>query len=538
MRLSIAMIVKNEEKYLEQCLLSTEKLKNKIDYELIIIDTGSTDNTMSIARKFTDNVYEEKWNDNFSYMRNLSIGYCKGDWILILDADEILQNPDELIRILQSDDIDNYNSIGIYQKNLLNGMDLEDYSITNVFRLLKRSDKFKFEGTIHEQPNIIYPRKESNITLLHYGYNKSSFEKITYRNERNKKLLLKELQEGNMDKVYVLFQLCRTFLIESDKSKAFRYINRAYNTDKCVETHCHLSVYKQLATQLFYNGEYRRCIDVFNEIKEYFIEDLDYYYFCSMSYFRLGIYHESEKLFNEYFKLYDRKKQGKSFISMSGEDSIKCIDGTKVNFAKCLFKQKKYNDVINVYESFSNDIAKEKFAKEYIYSSIVLHKYDFLNDYLITNYNDVKMNQVAHVLDDLYGEDFNLQELLGVNEYIDKYISIVYLDDNKYDLKEFDFGEYYLWKGRIILKSILVDGNNLSYLEGLSINDSYRYINYVNNNYNTINTLLAYVNENYLSLYNSKRNLVYAIQKVLLYNQLVVGDKYDKLIKQSFVSKM
>ena len=109
MRLSIAMIVKNEEKYLEKCLLSTERLKNKIDYEIIIIDTGSTDNTMSIARQFTDKVYESKWNNDFSYMRNLSISYCKGDWVLILDADEVIENPDKLVSILSESDIDEFN---------------------------------------------------------------------------------------------------------------------------------------------------------------------------------------------------------------------------------------------------------------------------------------------------------------------------------------------------------------------------------------------------------------------------------------------
>lgn len=408
MRLSIAMIVKNEEKYLEKCLLSTEKLKGKIDYELIIIDTGSTDTTIDIAKKFTDKVYEAKWNNDFSYMRNLSISYCSGDWILILDADEVIENIDELVSILSDRSIDEFNSIGIYQKNFLSGMDQDNYSITSVFRLLKRNSEFRFEGTIHEQPNIIYPRKESSITLLHYGYNNSSFEKLKYRNERNKKLLLKELKCGNMDKIYVLFQLARTFINENDNSRAFRCITRAYNMDKDVDG-VHIVVYKQYVNKLFSKGEYERCIQILDEVKEYFKEDLDYYYYNAMSYLKIKDYDVSEKFFNGYFNLYEKKEQGKLFISQTGEDSLKCFEGARINFAICLFKQKKYDKVISIYDCLKNDIALEKLSREYIYSIIMTENFNLVKNYLEINYSDDKMNDVAYVLDDLFAEDFDLK---------------------------------------------------------------------------------------------------------------------------------
>ena len=72
MLLSIVMMVKNEEKYLDKTLYSLQNLMNDIDSELIILDTGSTDKTIDIAKKYTQNVYFEKWNNNFSDMRNIS----------------------------------------------------------------------------------------------------------------------------------------------------------------------------------------------------------------------------------------------------------------------------------------------------------------------------------------------------------------------------------------------------------------------------------------------------------------------------------
>ena len=93
MVLSIVLMVKNEEKFLEKTLTALNVLREKIDCELIILDTGSTDKTVQIAQKFTDKVYFAKWNNDFASMRNESIKYATGEWLLIIDADEVLINP-------------------------------------------------------------------------------------------------------------------------------------------------------------------------------------------------------------------------------------------------------------------------------------------------------------------------------------------------------------------------------------------------------------------------------------------------------------
>ena len=85
-RLSVCMIVRNEEKLLPRCLTSVHDVAD----ELIIMDTGSEDNTMSIARSFGANVYEFEWCDDFSAARNEAIKYATGEWILQIDADEEL----------------------------------------------------------------------------------------------------------------------------------------------------------------------------------------------------------------------------------------------------------------------------------------------------------------------------------------------------------------------------------------------------------------------------------------------------------------
>ena len=95
--LSIGMIVKNEEKVLGRCLESLKPLRDKISCELIIADTGSTDNTMNIAQKYTENVFSFEWTGDFSAARNSTIEKAKGKWYFFLDADEYLDNDIEEI---------------------------------------------------------------------------------------------------------------------------------------------------------------------------------------------------------------------------------------------------------------------------------------------------------------------------------------------------------------------------------------------------------------------------------------------------------
>src|SRR3989338_7273874 len=88
--ISLCMIVKNEDKFLEQCINS---VKNIAD-EIIIVDTGSTDKTKGIAKKFGAKIIDFKWDDDFSAARNESIKHATKDWILVLDADEIMEEKD------------------------------------------------------------------------------------------------------------------------------------------------------------------------------------------------------------------------------------------------------------------------------------------------------------------------------------------------------------------------------------------------------------------------------------------------------------
>jgi len=95
--LSVGMIVKNEEKYLEKCLDALKPLLDAVKSELVIVDTGSSDNTVEIAKRYTGKVFHFDWIDDFSAARNFGLEKCVGEWFMYLDADEILDDLSEMI---------------------------------------------------------------------------------------------------------------------------------------------------------------------------------------------------------------------------------------------------------------------------------------------------------------------------------------------------------------------------------------------------------------------------------------------------------
>lgn len=144
--LALAMIVRNEGKHLRKCL---DSVKEFVD-EMIIVDTGSDDNTMEIARQYTNKVYHYKWHNDFAAARNYALEQVSSEWVLSLDADEWLEAaPGELEALITNERRQVY-FLPLFSFGDSFGGKFDQFM---VLRLFKQS--YRFKGSIHEQ--IIVP---------------------------------------------------------------------------------------------------------------------------------------------------------------------------------------------------------------------------------------------------------------------------------------------------------------------------------------------------------------------------------------------
>jgi glycosyltransferase involved in cell wall biosynthesis len=140
MDLSLCMIVKNEESLLPQCLQSV----NEIVDEMVILDTGSSDRTVEIAREFGCRVHHFEWCNDFSTARNEALKYVQGEWVLVLDADEVL-TPDVVPEIKQAIKKDSHLVINLIRQEV--GASQCPYSL--VSRLFRNHPAVRFSRPYH-----------------------------------------------------------------------------------------------------------------------------------------------------------------------------------------------------------------------------------------------------------------------------------------------------------------------------------------------------------------------------------------------------
>ncbi|MGD1019107.1 MAG: glycosyltransferase family 2 protein [Verrucomicrobiia bacterium] len=212
--LSLAMIVKNEERCLTRCL---ESMRGVAD-EIVVVDTGSTDQTKKIAAEHNARIFDFQWVDDFSAARNFALERSQGDWILVLDADEWVSAAlgDEMKRFIGGPP--QAGRLRIVSTFLRNGQMLQSQAY--VTRLFPRG--CRFEGRIHEQLVSSLPRTDLMGELWHDGY------LHTNKSGRNIPLLVLE-GEKNPGDAYWLYQLASEYRSLDKTSEAVGALRRAYS---------------------------------------------------------------------------------------------------------------------------------------------------------------------------------------------------------------------------------------------------------------------------------------------------------------------
>lgn len=201
--LTVCMIVKNEARTLARALRSVQLVAD----EIIVMDTGSTDETVSIATGFPKvRVEYHRWSDDFAAARNAGLALASGDWVLVLDADEWLEDPEGLLAAIESDRVDGYY---VVVRNLQPSKSITQYVDEPMVRLFRTALCPTYEGRIHEQVTPSLRRNGARlasaptVVLVHDGYQQLTVQGgQEQRTGRNLRLLDLTLAENPDDPYY------------------------------------------------------------------------------------------------------------------------------------------------------------------------------------------------------------------------------------------------------------------------------------------------------------------------------------------------
>ncbi|QGT98597.1 Glycosyl transferase, group 2 family [Candidatus Syntrophocurvum alkaliphilum] len=217
--ISLCMIVRDEEETLARCLNSIYDLVD----EIIIVDTGSADETKKIASNYTSKIYDFEWLDDFSVARNYSFSKANMEYILWLDADDIILEKDrekfEQLKNKMTYDID----VVMMKYDL--GVSADGMPICTFFRerLLKRSKQFKWYDPVHEYLDFSGKIINSDICITH--------KKTKSRSRRNLNIFKKRLLEGKELSSRQQFYYARELYHHGEYDESITYFSKFLDTE-------------------------------------------------------------------------------------------------------------------------------------------------------------------------------------------------------------------------------------------------------------------------------------------------------------------
>ncbi len=303
--ISICIIVKNEQENLQVCL---ERLA-PTGFEIVIADTGSSDNTKEIARKYTDYVYDFEWEDDFSKARNFIMGKASNDFIMMVDSDEFLTdiNIEELKYLI----LKNPEAVGrIHRNNIFFREDNGFQAKEQVNRIFSKQH-YRYYGRIHEQIERM-DRKEYEtysvpVFFDHSGYD-GSLEKRSEKSERNLHLLKRMLEEDGADP-YVLYQLAKAYYMKRDYDSAVIYFREALTFDLDTRLEYVIDMVEIYAYALIKTKQYREAL-LLENIYDEFSHSADFVFVMGLIYMENGMFEKALQEFEKVVKFADCKVQG------------------------------------------------------------------------------------------------------------------------------------------------------------------------------------------------------------------------------------
>lgn len=377
MNVSACIILKNEENNIERCLQSLLPFSD----EIIIVDTGSTDNSKKIAQKYTDKLYDFPWDDNFSNARNFALQHSTNDFIFSIDADEYVENPDEIERTLSN----TQDNTGGWLVNVISSAYDKNGNIekmqSSLLRLFRNNPKIRFKGIIHEQVfesilSLGLKIENTNIVLQHTGYLLNQ-EESQKKQKRNIELLQKALKiEPNNN--YLLTHLGKTYSalnMQNEAKEIFKNIienaddNGIYKVDA-------LNFY---ATILFEEKKYRDSIKYAKQSLSMIPNQVYPHYIIAEAYANLKAFDQAYYSYKEALASLDREDINAKIL---GQYQIP-KENIYFKIGLVLSEMQIYDDAIRYYENgLQIDPADFSCLMGIANTALKMKNYDLANSFL------------------------------------------------------------------------------------------------------------------------------------------------------------
>jgi tetratricopeptide (TPR) repeat protein len=205
-------------------LASVQSIAN----EIIVVDSGSIDDTLAIAARFNARIFSIEWRNDYAWARNQAIAQCQGDWILFLDADEYLQHPEQLARIIRQT---RNKAVGGYliertdiYRHKENGLIIH-YPV-GLVRLFRNHRGYAYVGSVHEQINTVITDKGHQIGIVTkasivHQVHMSSDDFLQSKQERYLQLINKELEKDPAN-YWMLYQKAKTHWFLQEREMALQ----------------------------------------------------------------------------------------------------------------------------------------------------------------------------------------------------------------------------------------------------------------------------------------------------------------------------
>lgn len=257
--LSVCMIVKNEAELLGRCLASVSAAADQI----IVVDTGSTDATCDVARKFGAQVYESPWRDDFSFSRNVSLDHATGKWILWLDADDVVPEA-SIARLVELRGREADRVYGFIVRNERPGNTGSEFTQARMF---PNRPELRFERRIHEQimPSALragLSLELCDVVIEHHGY--ADPDQLRLKARRNVRLLLEEYPEVAPDAVMAA-EIADSWQLLENMDESAKWYRTLLSIPECEQSAPVLAghAYYGLGTIANHKGDYTGAIDLF-----------------------------------------------------------------------------------------------------------------------------------------------------------------------------------------------------------------------------------------------------------------------------------